>query len=464
MKRSLQTAAAVFAGILFFAAIAPPASAQFTESQGAGYAAGITCSAVFRAGRTLEQVMAEELRHQLTEGEISVPIVDRKTKSVTVLYGADRKKRIAVHHEPFGTVLLPEDATLDFVARLPVADMPWPAGDPAKIQWPDGDLLPDLPLPKEVKKKKLDKAVELAFTGEKYAPHKTLGVVVVYKDQIIAERYAPGWGVHTQYRSWSTAKSITNALVGIVVGQGKLRIRDPAPIPEWQGSDDPRRQITIENLLHMSSGLESEGSATGTAYWGGVDTSKEIVKTKLEAEPGSRWKYSNYDTLLLMLSIKNVLDNNEAYLTLPRRALLNKIGMRHTFPEIDPYGNYILSSQVYTTPRDLARLGLLYLHDGVWNGERILPEGWVRYSATPAPAKTHEDERDWGYGAQFWLFGTDPRVPVDTFSTAGARGQLSTIVPSRDLVVVRTGLDPRAGDKWDQVEFVKDVLKAIGEG
>ena len=269
--------------------------------------------------------------------------------------------------------------------------------------------------------------------------------------------------MHTQYRSWSTAKSITNALVGIMVGQGKLDVSQPAPIPEWQNEGDARAAITIENLLQMSSGLQSPGSATLEGYWGGVDTGRLAADRPLEARPGTRWKYSNYDTLLLVRSIKEVIGDAETYLTLPRRALLNKLGMRHTFPEIDPYGNFILSSQVYTTARDLARFGLLFLHDGVWNGERILPEGWVAYTREPAPAK-EVIENQWGYGKQFWLFAYDERVPADTFSTAGARGQLSTIVPSRNLVVVRTGLDPRGGDNWDQVEFVADVLAAISEG
>jgi CubicO group peptidase (beta-lactamase class C family) len=139
----------------------------------------------------------------------------------------------------------------------------------------------------------------------------------------------------------------------------------------------------------------------------------------------------------------------------PRRELFNKIGMRHTFPETDPQGNFILSSQVYTTPRDLARFGMLYLHDGVWEGDRILPEGWVEYTRSPAPA--NESGR---YGAQWWLYGADPRIPDDTFSTAGARGQLCTVVPSKDLVVVRTGIDPRDG-KWDQIGFVAAIIAAL---
>lgn len=437
--------------------------AQISPEEGAGYKAGILCSALFVAGRDLEDVVRDELEggRDVLAAVAGEAVIDEETRSVSVPYEGSEVPRLAVHREGIGTFLLPPGSTLEDVARLPRVTMPMPPGDASRIPWPDGDLVAQRPLPPEVDAKLLEAAVEAAFSGEKYRPHKTLGVVVVYRGQIIAERYRPSWNLHTQYRSWSSAKSITSALVGILVGEGKLKVSDPAPIPEWRGEGDPRGEITIENLLHMSSGLRSTGNSTTKAYWGGIDTGAEVVASPLEVKPDTRWKYSNYDTLLLVRSIREVLDDDEEYWTFPRRALLNKIGMRHTFPEMDPYGNFILSSQMYTTPRDLARFGLLYLHDGVWNGERILPRGWVEYTTRPAPAKGKDDGRDWGYGAQFWLFGDDPRVPEGTFSTAGARGQLSTIVPSRDLVVARTGLDPRGGTKWDQVELVADILKAI---
>jgi CubicO group peptidase (beta-lactamase class C family) len=421
----------------------------------AGYKAGFMCSGVFTAGRDREDVRREELKGgDPTVFLVPGALVDYENRAVYAPYSPFRPPRLAVEHDGFGCVLMPVGATLDDVDMLPEVEMPASPGDPATIPWPDGDLVPEAPLPPEVDKKKLDKAVELAFSGSKYKPHHTLGVVVVYKGKIIAERYTPGWGVHTQYRTWSTAKSLINALVGIMVHDGKMRVTDPVPIPEWQ--NDPRKEITIENLLQMSSGLKSVGSLTRRGYWGGINVADDLVDSQLEAEPGTRWKYSNYDMLLLVLSLRNILDDDEDYWTFPYRELFNKIGMRHTIPGIDPFGNYILSSQVYTTPRDLARFGMLYLNDGLWNKERILPEGWVEYSTTPAPAKS-----DKVFGAPFWLIGIDPRIPDDTFTTDGARGQYSTIVPSRDLVVVRTGLDPLVGSRWSQEEFVSDILGAI---
>ena len=441
---------------------APVAHAQMIPPElGAGFKAGFTCSAVFHAGRTLEQVLRDELGGIKQLEGLPDPLVDFDTKSVTCAYLEEQPPRLAVFRDGIGTILLPPGATLADAASLPTADMPMPSGDPASIPWPDGDLLPETSLPPEIDTERLRQALEDAFVGKQYEPHKTIGVVVVYQDRIIGERYAQGWNMHTQYRTWSTAKSITNALIGILVRKGKLRVDQPAPIPEWQGENDPRRHITIENLLHMSSGLASEGANTFTAYWGGIDTAEDAAGGELEVEPGTRWKYANYDTLLLMKSAREVLPHLETYLTFPRRALLNKIGMRHTFPETDPYGNFILSSQVYTTPRDLARFGLLYLHDGVWNGERILPEGWVEYSMTPAPAKKQGQSGEHGYGKQFWLIGFDPRVPDGSFTTAGHRGQYATVVPSMDLVVARMGLDPMQGDGWDQAAFVADIISSI---
>jgi CubicO group peptidase (beta-lactamase class C family) len=437
-------------------------------SFGAGLKAGHMCSAVFVAGRSPDAVLMDEFgnldpRLRL----VPDPIVDRESRSVAVplLFGSMTRR--AAYREGVGCTVLPPGSSLQDGATLPRVKIPKPPGDPSIIPWPDGDLLPGDPLPPEVDAQGLSTVVEAAFTGERERPYKTIGLVVVYRGRIIAERYAPGFDAHTQYRSWSSAKSITGALVGILVGQGRIEVGAPAPIPEWRGPDDPRGQITVAHLLHMSSGLESDGARTFEAYWGGIDTGAAVARARLEATPGKRWKYSNYDTLLLVRAMREVIGDDTEYLTLPHRALLHKIGMRDTVPELDPYGNFILSSQVYTTARDLARFGLLYQNDGIWNGERILPEGWVEFTVEPAPATLllPEDHEVYaGYGVQFWLYGRHPRLPADAYSTSGARGQHATIVPSRDLVVARTGLDPLVESGWDQPAFVADVLSAISPG
>ncbi len=441
-------------------AATPPARSSVEPVISAGYTALITHSGVFIAGRDVDDIMRDELGNDPRAAAAGTPVIDREHQAVTVDYEGMDVPRLAVMLDGLGTVLMPIGATHDDRAMLPDVDVPMPKGDPAEIDWPDGDRLPETPLPAEIDAERLEAAVEAAFSDEKYAPHKTLGVVVVYDDQIVAERYAPTWDMHTQYRSWSSAKSVTSALVGILVGEGKLDVHAPPPIPEWQTADHPNAGITLEHLLHMESGLTTEGRGGSYLYFGGIDTGAEVAASVPDVPPGTRWEYSNYDTLLIVRAIKSVIGDDDAFLTFPRRALLNKIGMRHTFTEIDPYGNFILSSQMWTTPRDLARFGLLYLHDGVWNGERILPVGWVDYTVQKAPMRMQETERARGYGAQFWLLGDDPRVPAGTYTTSGARGQLSTIVPSHNLVVTRTGLDP-SGSNWDQAELVADVVKAI---
>jgi len=432
---------------------------------GAGLKAGHMCSAVFVAGRDPVDVLKDELgsihpRLRL----VPDPVVDRGSRSVSVPLLFGWTERRAAYRASLGCTVLPPGSSTTAPSFLRELEIPPPPGDPADIPWPDGDRLPAERLPSEVDQQKLRAAVDAAFSGAQYQPHKTIGVVVVYRGRIIAERYAPGFDAHTQYRTWSSAKSLTSALVGILVGQGRLAVDAAVPIPEWGKTGDPRRRITVAHLLHMSSGLESDGAWTPEAYWNGVDTGALVVRSRLEAEPGSRWKYSNFDTLLLVRAMREVIGDATQYLEFPRRALLDRIGMRDTLPELDPYGNFILSSQVYSTPRDLARFGLLYLGDGVWNGERILPKGWVNYTTTPAPATLllpEDHEAHAGYGAQFWLYGRDPRLPDDAYGTSGARGQHATIVPSRQLVVARMGLDPLVDSGWDQRAFVADVLSAI---
>ncbi len=434
---------------------------------GAGLAAGHLCSGAFVAGRPAEAVRREELGslHPLFR-LVAAPVLVARSKSAeaTPFWGGPVRR--AVWREGFGCAVLPPGAPVGAVAGIPTAALPAWTGDPATLPWPQGDRLSAAPFPPEVDGPRLRAAVDEAFGAPRYAPSTTIGVVVVYRGRIVAERYAPGFGIETSYRTWSTAKSLTNALVGIAIARGLLALDAPAPISAWQAPGDPRREITIRQLLQMSSGLASEGDWTPEAYWGGVDSAQAAAATPLEAEPGTRWKYSNYDTLLLVRAIEAVLGDRDAYLRFPHEALFRPLGMRHTVAETDPFGHFVLSSQVYTTPRDLARFGLLFLQDGVWNGDRLLPPGWVAFSREVAPASRQlpvSHRAHGGYGAQFWLIGRDPKLPDDAYSTSGARGQHATIVPSRDAVIVRMGLDPLQGSGWDQPGFVAEVLAAIAE-
>jgi CubicO group peptidase (beta-lactamase class C family) len=160
-----------------------------------------------------------------------------------------------------------------------------------------------------------------------------------------------------------------------------------------------------------------------------------------------------------MYSLKQQLNDDARYLSFPYVELFQRIGMHHTWMETDHLGNFIGSSQIYTTARDLGRFGLLYLNDGVWNNQRLLPEGWTSFAATPAPSLPAEDGKQ-GYGAQFWLLDRLPGVPAGTYTSIGNKGQFATIVPAHNMVVVRTGVDP-ANTRWQQPSFVVDAIAAF---
>jgi CubicO group peptidase (beta-lactamase class C family) len=298
----------------------------------------------------------------------------------------------------------------------------------------------------------------------------TLSLMVVYKGDIVHERYADGIDMHTRTRTWSTAKSVAVTLIGMLVDQGRMDLDAPLGF-EWQPKlenpqNDPRNAITLRHALNMSSGLypvDSFGmeyaNGSGLAYWAGASSIHGARDRGLVREPGTFWDYENYDTLLAVYAMKQVLGDDRTYQEFPRRALLDKIGMRNTLVSADRFHDFILSSQIYTNARDLARFGLLYEQDGTWDGERLISEDWIEFVRTPAPATS---ERGNFYGGQWWLVPDDRTdVPKDAYSTAGNRGQYVIVVPGHDLVIVRRGLDyGRQGfDNWD---LTREVLKAIG--
>jgi len=213
----------------------------------------------------------------------------------------------------------------------------------------------------------------------------------------------------------------------------------------------------------MSSGLYpvDNVSASGSmlSYFGGASSARGALNRELIREPGTRWDYENYDTLLGVYALKTALGDYRTYLDFPRRALFDRIGMRNTVVGIDRFGDYVLSSQIYTNARDLARFGLLYLNEGVWNGKRIVPESWIRFARTPAPS-TRDQGRD--YGGQFWLVPDNRTdLPQDAYSTAGSRGQFTIIIPSYDLIIVRRGEDWLSGYGFSNWDLAREVLKAF---
>jgi CubicO group peptidase (beta-lactamase class C family) len=427
----------------------------------AGYRALFTCSAHFFAGRPLDDIKKVELVDVEGLGYPD-PLIDEQRKLVTATDVSGKLVRIASFRDTMGCTLLPPHWQAGDVPRLPYVQYT-PAPDVRGLSFPAGDRT-------ELSSDGLDGAhralapvLERVFDGKSYgeaAGVVTTAVLIVQAGRIIAERYRPGFGIHSGYRTWSTTKSISAALIGIAAMQGLLSLEGSASIPEWAYPGDPRQAITYKHLLWMSSGLYSGGSNTNAVYFGGQDVLSAATSTPLEAEPGKRWKYANNDSLLLLRALRHQLADDLRYLRFPYDQLLHPLGMYHTRMETDYLGNFVGSSQTYSTARDLARFGLLLANDGVWNGKRVLPEGWVKLASTPAPTRPAV-AGEWGYGAQFWLLDQMPGVPPGTFTTAGNKGQFVTIVPSRDLVIVRTGVDPE-GRRWQQDRLVAAVVEAVG--
>jgi CubicO group peptidase (beta-lactamase class C family) len=441
-----------------------------------GTQALMICNGLFVSNRSLEQIYEQELKlNRMPVLPPSMVRIDKARKMVTVGGGGNSPfpAMRAVYREGLGSIILSPDQTGDDIDKLPILEMPPLPGDPAKILWPAGDLLQKKSLPENISRQALHAAGEWAFDREKYGhPSQiTLSLLIVYQGNIIYERYAPGVDFTTKTRTWSTAKSIASTLIGIAVGQGKLALDDPLPFGAWlpkrlSPENDPRAQITLRNLLHMSSGLYPVDNGgchvTGSclSYFAGESAVKGALDRGLVQTPGTHWDYENYDTILGVYALKKALGSQKTYLEFPRRALFDKIGMRNTIPGVDRFGDFVMSSQVYTNARDLARLGLLYLNNGKWNDEQILPESWVTFVRTPAPST---QSRGNFYGGQWWLVPDDRTdVPPDAYTTAGNRGQYTVVVPSYDLIIVRRGLDWQPGrQRFSWLDLTGEVLKAF---
>jgi len=438
-----------------------------------GVQAVLTCNGLFTSQRTLEQVFEQELAYVK---ELSGTAqgggydIDWERKSVEVGDTDSDFSVRAVFRDGIGCVVMAPDQGAEAIDALPVGSMPPLAGDPSEIAWPNGDLIEENPLPDTVDPVALQAVSDWAF--ERESPEQvTLSLLVVHRGDIIHERYAAGVDMHTRTRTWSTAKSIAVTLIGMLVDDGLLELDAPLGF-DWlpavaSPETDPRDAITLRHVLNMSSGLypvDSFGmeyaTGSGLAYWAGASSVNGARRRGLLREPGTFWDYENYDTLLAVYAMKRALGDDKTYSEFPRRALLDRIGMRNTLVSTDRFGDFIFSSQVYTNARDLARFGLLYLQGGVWDEEQLISQEWIEFVRTPAPATAKTGNF---YGGQWWLLPDDRTdVPGDAFATSGNRGQYVIVVPSRDVVIVRRGLDygKQGFNRWD---LTREVLKVLGD-
>ena len=424
--------------------VPPPGNAL--EHHASGFAK-IMCSAVFITG--LDPDFAAENVGFFTSPyaertKVKKPVIDRAARAVHIAL-PNGVSRTALYLGDQGCVTLPVGRnSVNFTPIRVKSQLPAASAQ----AWPMGDLSPRDPLPVEIDAAKVKQAVDAAFEP---AAAMTAAFVVTWKGRLIGERYGAGITAHTPLESWSMGKSLTAALMGILIKQGVYDLWQPAPVPEWQGAGDPRAKIRIADLMRMSSGLrirapqDPDFDASGPypdhvyLYTGSVNSFHYAATRPLQWPPGTVGRYRNTDPVLINYLVRlGVEKRGEEYLSFPQRALFDKIGIRTMVMETDPYGNLLLQGYEFASGRDWVRLGNLYLQDGVWNGERILPEGYVKFVSTTAPA--WEAEGLPVYGAFFWINGDGGfPVPREAYYMAGAGGQIALIIPSHDLVVVRLG-------------------------
>ncbi len=428
-----------------------------------GYGAKNLCSCVFVGKREVDDVIANELgRFPLSLGKFTIDLTDSSAYG-SVLGLSTRK---AIYRNGLGCSLISQIDEAELrLQKVVLAKKPQVNQD--TVPWPYGNLLND-PLPNSIDQHVLQNVIDSAFMEPGSEPsRRTRAIVIVHKGQIIAEQYAEGFDQNSRQMGWSMTKSLTNAMVGNLVLKERLKIDKHASVFEW--IQDERRTIKLNDLMHMSSGL-----AWNENYAGPSNATNMLFKSrhmglfaatsKLRYPPGTVFYYSSGTTNIISRLIRQTFAD-ESYYRFPYEDIFYKIGMLSLVMEPDAGGSFVGSSYAYATARDWARFGLLYLNDGVWKGERILPEGWVDYSTTRAQAAPRGE-----YGAQFWLNAGPPDdpskriypdAPTDLYWADGFEGQNVFIIPSQQLVIVK--LSQTTGNALDDNWFLKRVIDLLPE-
>ncbi|MGC9328514.1 MAG: serine hydrolase domain-containing protein [Candidatus Hinthialibacter sp.] len=429
------------------------------------------CSAVFITGLDPE-FAAEHVGYFTCPYEERAQlkwVVDREKQAVHVSL-PNGITRTAKYLGDQGCLTLPRGEEKPYFTPTPIESR---LPDPSTQPWPMGDVLQDQPLPKEFDREKVAQAVEAAFEP---AEGHTAAFVVTWKGRIIGERYGQGIAMHTPLESWSMGKSVTATLMGMLIHQGVFSLWQAAPIPEWQTPGDPRAQIRIADIMRMSSGLRFRAPLDPDfdptqgypdhlyVYTGSMDAFKWTANRPPQWPPNTVGRYRNCDPVLINYLIRlGVESQGREYLSFPQRALFDKLGIRTMVLETDPYGNFLLQGYELGSARDWARLGNLYLQDGVWMNERLLPEGFTDFVSTHAPAWLADGRLN--YGAFFWLNGDGAYpIPTNAYYMAGAGNQKVFIIPSHDMVVVRLGHYKGDAQSNEGLKNALDLLmKAVPE-
>jgi len=416
-----------------------------------GYAAKNLASGVFLAGRSQESLESEDLNFSVIKFTTNTVDTIKKEVISRFLWGKSK----AVYLDGFGCTLV-RGFTEDEIRSRPYPKPKILPENPDSIPWPMGDLVRDT-FPGSIEIEELKQAASKIMSDT--IPFKgTFALMVVYKGQPVIEVYRDDFDRDTRFLSWSMAKSFTNALVGIRVKQGLLDIQKPLDFLSWTVGS-PRR-ITMNNLMHMNSGLEwNEDYGTLSDVTVMLHKEGDMGSYALEKDapykPDSVWYYSSGTTNIVSLALRETFASDQDYWRFPREQLFNRIGMRSAIFELDASGTFVGSSYLYAVMRDYARFGLLYLNKGNWLDEQILPDYWVDYTTTPAKGSEGR------YGAFFWInqSADQPDAPEDTYMCKGHDGQFIFIIPSKDLVVVRTGYS-RKGEFSTNL-MLKEILKSL---
>lgn len=414
-----------------------------------GYAAKNLCSAVFVSGREQADVENLDLDFSFISYVNSDVDTDNKTVTSRFLWG----KSTAVYRDGFGVTLL-QEKTADDIRKIKFPGIsPGYSGD--TIAWPMGDVLPDSL--QEADNTAFDEISNKLVNDQAYGG-TAFAFIVLHKGVPVTEAYREGLSKDTKLLSWSMAKSVTNALVGTMVADSIISITGDELIDEW--GEDKRSNITIENLMHMQSGLEwnedyGNRSDVTVMLHCEPDFAEYAYSRYPEHDPGTFWYYSSGTTNIVSYILRQQFDNDNEYYAFPHKELFYRIGITDAVFEPDESGTLVGSSYLYMTARDYARFALLYMNDGVFNGERILPEGWVDYTVTPA------SESGGRYGSFFWLNrdGGFENAPEDMYMCIGHDGQRIFMIPSLELAVVILGYSP--ADSMDFGSIISDLTAIV---
>lgn len=417
-----------------------------------GYAAKNLCSGVFVAGRDVAEIEAIDLSFMPIRYTKNVVNYEEKSVKSRFLWGSSE----AIYREGFGVTLV-KGTTIDELLAEKFPLKTTIDFQPDTVLWPMGEMVVDS-IPENVDVKGISSLVETLFDKNGYGG-TPFAFMAVHKGLPIAEAYRKGLDKDTRFLSWSMAKSVTNALVGIMVKEGRMDVYEPVNIEEW---DDERSAITLNDLMQMQSGLEwnedygSRSDVNVMLHCKG-NMAEYVIGKGLEYEPGTHWYYSSGSTNIVSYLIHKEFNSDSLYLDLAYNQLFKKIGINDAVFETDVEGTMVGSSYLYATARDFARFGMLYLNDGIFNNQRILPEGWVEYTSTSA------SNSDNNYGAFFWLNkgNSIKTVPTDMIYCSGHDGQQIYIIPSKDLVVVLLGYSPRSKGSLRFDQLMNDLLECI---